>query len=133
MENNNSTSNWNGKSTFGDGAKTTNEQEENYNVYYDDNHLNIESEEEEKEDEEEEEEEGKHEREEALRQSLSRSPFTNRYQSFFPLDLWILVVNLVEMIEDGISALEAKLFDVDGCVRLINYVVWDYKKHKKML
>ncbi|GKV30982.1 hypothetical protein SLEP1_g39735 [Rubroshorea leprosula] len=35
----------------------------------------------------------------------------------------ILLVNLVEMIEDGISALEAKLFDADGCVGLINCVV----------
>ncbi|GLU03735.1 hypothetical protein SLE2022_209190 [Rubroshorea leprosula] len=28
--------------------------------------------------------------------------------------------------------LEAK-FDANGCVGLINHVVWDYKKHKKML
>ncbi|GLT98227.1 hypothetical protein SLE2022_157410 [Rubroshorea leprosula] len=76
MENNNSANNSNGKSTFGDGAKTANEQEENPNVYYDDNHLNIESE----EDEEEKEEEEEHEREEAPHQSSLRSSCTNLSQ-----------------------------------------------------
>ncbi|GKV46123.1 hypothetical protein SLEP1_g53130 [Rubroshorea leprosula] len=47
--------------------------------------------------------------------------------------LWIMVVNLPEMIKDAISALEVKLFDADDCVGLNNCVVWDYKKCKKML
>ncbi|GLT83469.1 hypothetical protein SLE2022_017570 [Rubroshorea leprosula] len=78
MENNNCTSNSNGKSRFGDGAKTMNKQEENLNVYCDDNDLNVES---------EEEEEEEHERQEAPRQSPSRTLFTNLSKVNANLDL----------------------------------------------